>query len=296
MTRKAFTLIELLVVIAIIAILAAILFPVFAQAKEAAKKTQCLSNTKNLGTAFQLYGGDYDDSVIPWRTCSGASSYCPGGPTNIDDMPWTSIVQPYLKNGGKHPASGILKDPSYSLALLQKAADQAECDGDGTAGSSGILAPANGSDGLPLQFADYGIMFNMCTISEQASMNANGKLRCPNYVDYGRDGSTPEMAAFMYPGSRNYPPADGGITRGFGQIARPAETVIMGDGVTYGRNNAAAPSIGIALGCESAFMHSGGGVYTFIDGHAKFLKGNPERYRMQTSGGLWIEKYFYFPE
>ncbi|MES1227483.1 MAG: prepilin-type N-terminal cleavage/methylation domain-containing protein, partial [Armatimonadota bacterium] len=55
--RKAFTLIELLVVIAIIAILAAILFPVFAQAKEAAKATTCLSNTKQLGTAVQLYLG-----------------------------------------------------------------------------------------------------------------------------------------------------------------------------------------------------------------------------------------------
>jgi len=61
---KAFTLIELLVVIAIIAILAAILFPVFAQAKEAAKKTQDLSNLKQLGTAVQMYISDYDD-VFP---------------------------------------------------------------------------------------------------------------------------------------------------------------------------------------------------------------------------------------
>src|SRR6185503_11219014 len=59
--RKAFTLIELLVVIAIIAILAAILFPVFAQAKEAAKKTASLSNAKQEGTAMQIYMADYDD-------------------------------------------------------------------------------------------------------------------------------------------------------------------------------------------------------------------------------------------
>ena len=59
--KKAFTLIELLVVIAIIAILAAILFPVFAQAKAAAKKTACLSNLKSLGMAFSLYQADYDD-------------------------------------------------------------------------------------------------------------------------------------------------------------------------------------------------------------------------------------------
>lgn len=59
--KKAFTLIELLVVIAIIAILAAILFPVFAQAKDAAKKTQSLSNMKQIATSCLLYGPDYDD-------------------------------------------------------------------------------------------------------------------------------------------------------------------------------------------------------------------------------------------
>ncbi|MFX8934016.1 prepilin-type N-terminal cleavage/methylation domain-containing protein, partial [Acinetobacter baumannii] len=62
--KKAFTLIELLVVIAIIAILAAILFPVFAQAKEAAKKTTCLSNTKQIAVSQLLYSHDYDDGVI----------------------------------------------------------------------------------------------------------------------------------------------------------------------------------------------------------------------------------------
>ena len=65
MDRKAFTLLELLVVIAIIAILAAILFPVFAQAKAAAKRTADLSNTKNLGLAMIMYGGDYDDNPAP---------------------------------------------------------------------------------------------------------------------------------------------------------------------------------------------------------------------------------------
>ncbi len=62
--KRAFTLIELLVVIAIIAILAAILFPVFAQAKAAAKKTADLSNVKQLGTAIYLYAGDNDDVTL----------------------------------------------------------------------------------------------------------------------------------------------------------------------------------------------------------------------------------------
>ncbi len=65
MIKKAFTLIELLVVIAIIAILAAILFPVFAQAKESAKRTVCLSNMKQVGTATLMYLTDYDDFYYP---------------------------------------------------------------------------------------------------------------------------------------------------------------------------------------------------------------------------------------
>ena len=64
MKNKAFTLIELLVVIAIIAILAAILFPVFAQAKLAAKGTQSLSNIKQVGTANMIYLTDYDDQFV----------------------------------------------------------------------------------------------------------------------------------------------------------------------------------------------------------------------------------------
>jgi prepilin-type N-terminal cleavage/methylation domain-containing protein len=63
--NTAFTLIELLVVIAIIAILAAILFPVFARAREQARKTACLSNLKQIGTATLMYAQDYDETLCP---------------------------------------------------------------------------------------------------------------------------------------------------------------------------------------------------------------------------------------
>jgi prepilin-type N-terminal cleavage/methylation domain-containing protein/prepilin-type processing-associated H-X9-DG protein len=93
--RKAFTLIELLVVIAIIAILAAILFPVFAQAKAAAKKTQCLSNSKQYGLGFFMYSSDTDDMapLINWTNTMDAN---PASPTR--DQAVGNLVQPYIKN------------------------------------------------------------------------------------------------------------------------------------------------------------------------------------------------------
>ncbi len=87
--KKAFTLIELLVVIAIIAILAAILFPVFAQAKEAAKNTQLLSHVKQTGTAQMIYSTDYDDVFVPTMGSS---------PTLPIDLAWQDLSQPYMKN------------------------------------------------------------------------------------------------------------------------------------------------------------------------------------------------------
>jgi prepilin-type N-terminal cleavage/methylation domain-containing protein len=73
MRRNGFTLIELLVVIAIIAILAAILFPVFAQAREKARQTQCLSNMRQMGLAVQMYLQDFDERFpLDSHTGSGA--------------------------------------------------------------------------------------------------------------------------------------------------------------------------------------------------------------------------------
>src|ERR1700722_11124416 len=89
---RAFTLIELLVVIAIIAILAAILFPVFAQAKASAKKTVCISSQKQLGLAIVMYTGDVDDTYPMDQWYDNTTPSAP-------QVRWQESVRPYIKNG-----------------------------------------------------------------------------------------------------------------------------------------------------------------------------------------------------
>jgi prepilin-type N-terminal cleavage/methylation domain-containing protein/prepilin-type processing-associated H-X9-DG protein len=87
MQRRGFTLIELLVVIAIIAILAAILFPVFARAREKARQTSCLSNLKQIALGGLMYAQDYDETLVPFAESGN-------NPRRL--FPW--IMEPYLNN------------------------------------------------------------------------------------------------------------------------------------------------------------------------------------------------------
>ncbi|HOM82691.1 MAG TPA: DUF1559 domain-containing protein [Armatimonadota bacterium] len=101
MKRSGFTLIELLVVIAIIAILAAILFPVFARARENARKSTCQSNLKQLAQAVLMYAQDYDEA-LPGANCATLDA----------GTCWNLVAYPYIKN------TGVFRCPSDAAPLL----------------------------------------------------------------------------------------------------------------------------------------------------------------------------------
>src|SRR5689334_10508239 len=127
MKRDAgFTLTELLVVIAVIAVLAAILFPVFARARSRARQTTCLSNMRQIGTAMQLYLQEYDDVLMPVWT-EGAPPFWPPtesvSSSQLVSVPWTGLLQPYLTS------QAVLYCPAFDEGLLEETAARPTCDG-----------------------------------------------------------------------------------------------------------------------------------------------------------------------
>lgn len=258
--RTAFTLIELLVVIAIIAILAGILFPVFAQARESARSVSCLSNTKQIALGQLMYAQDYDETIIPWEVVNRNQYPLDAQLTGV----WTTTIQPYVKS------TQILYCPSFSDAKTAQAMDQADCDGDGTAGSASTGWAPPGTTAGPLKngyLAHYGIAF------------------------HGVFGSCTQSDPHAY-----YPGSDFSYQETLASIVEPARTANIGDALTIVRKSGASPGglrISTAFGCEARYRHkNSGGNFSFLDGHSKYINNNPERHLAQDGAGCWYEEFF----
>ena len=291
MHRRGFTLIELLVVIAIIAILAAILFPVFAQARESARKTQCLSNSRQTGTAIQMYAQDYDEAIVPWYISGGAYAGQP-----LWERFWVGQLQPYTKTEVNRPPAGQLYTsgarpkglyacPSWSGERYLRAAAEADCYPQDV---ERFYRPA--INNLVEAYAYYASVFHM-------NPATYGSDHC-GALQNGQCAGTRENPCFYFPGSfldRGRPERN--VTVYLAQIRRPAETVLTGDGISALSNVPAYGGLVVwtSIGCESRYIHHDGSNFTFLDGHSKFIPRNSERYYLETNCGnqrVVVMKYY----
>lgn len=200
----AFTLIELLVVIAIIAILAAILFPVFAQAKAAAKKTSCLSNLKQLGLAQNMYLNDYDDTMpytgdnggfwawYPSENCYGTTSVCKQGfldPGAFQN--WGAEIYPYCKNLGIYicPSAAKVEGVPYQFSTTAGAGNTTYDYNGAVVGVSAtsMSQPATtivlqSSDGTSIDAYMQPTIFNTLSNTNNTLVTVNGTPAC-NGID-----------------------------------------------------------------------------------------------------------------
>jgi prepilin-type N-terminal cleavage/methylation domain-containing protein/prepilin-type processing-associated H-X9-DG protein len=235
--KRGFTLIELLVVIAIIAILAAILFPVFAKVREKARQTSCLSNEKQLGLAFAQYYEDYDEKW-PSGATGGATAA-----TNQEGFGWAGTIYPYVKS------TGLYKCPddntsitAYGTATVYPVSYGFNSNIAGNADAQ-FTSPAS----TVTLFEVQGVTANLS--STWVSTNATS------------DGISANGVALAPVGDASF--ADNGLN----VTVSPA---IFATSNFLGRS---LPTANLGSFANQNALHTGGANYLLADGHAKWYRG-----------------------
>ncbi|MDX1932972.1 MAG: DUF1559 domain-containing protein [Capsulimonadales bacterium] len=270
-SKKAFTLIELLVVIAIIAILAAILFPVFAQAREKARQITCLSNQKQIGLGIMMYVQDHDEQYpINFRDwCVQAGMTTGENANNCRWASWTHQVYPYMKNIGIFycPTTNIGAGNTAAALLSQPANNELDVPG-----------PQNSA---PLRVVVFGSLGVNEFIFKNGNTDAFGRTAIP-LASIGR-------------------PAELAIVADSTHLLFTDARRIMSPNCVGPNNNPGncwwagprnSPSENDYFPVPNRQRHQGGSNVTFGDGHAKYFKAeqmgpDPER-RARANAGIPI--------
>lgn len=278
-SRRAFTLIELLVVIAIIAILAAILFPVFAQAREKARSISCVSNLKQLGLAYRMYTEDYDEMVVPdYEYVNGAAN----GYTTI--LWYPDIMYPYVKN------AGVFVCPDRSFLDDGNPAHSTFNDPDRT-----WLPPGTGPGKQTLQFSySANNSWNCCGLS--ATDDPIGGFvgdTLGRYFPYPIDASFDQEATYitffdsdeLQTWAAAFPSphlAGGGDWEGYDFLTS-----------VNGADSPQPATNGVGPNCYASVRkdHSGGFNAAFMDGHVKWLRESNLAMWAARPGGSWSWVY-----
>jgi prepilin-type N-terminal cleavage/methylation domain-containing protein/prepilin-type processing-associated H-X9-DG protein len=274
--ETGFTLIELLVVIAIIAILAAILFPVFAQAREKARQATCQSNLKQWGMAFMMYVQDYDETFMgfnhPVVQVVNGVSYPTSG--------WIPLLQPYVeKLGAVNDRGKSVTDPNSATGVgnMHRCPTHTP---DPRAGFGSNGAARLDSAGATSSYAMSEIFDNSDRKNASFNSVAETILLAENYLNFTQ--------MVYYPVSW-----DGNNISTYGQARADGSdcrfekhvNCTLG-GATYPARADIMPGVTGSFASNLATRHSNGSNFLFVDGHVKFFRPG-QTFRPDGSYSMW---------
>jgi len=259
--RRAFTLIELLVVVAIIALLAAILFPVFNRARENARRASCQSNLKQLGLAFMQYNQDYDQY---WPVGVGAADN-----SGIGGTGWAGPILTYVKNQQVFTCpSDIMSPSSYwqstdGLSELSYIYNQNFGTWPGNPGNGAPISPLN--DAL---LGGPSLSVVLCEGAFGSSTSMSGGFWPSNYTTGQSQYSQGGTYDFVSNGSGSFSPA------GFGGWSNSGGSLVEWGNLTLNERFAFGDFINVAGSGTNPGRHFGGGNFLLADGHVKWYLGS----------------------